>query len=216
MPDVLSVRHEAGVCHLVLNRPERRNALSGELRRALVDQLSAAAADEAVGVVVLSGAGQHFCAGFDLKELAGASDPGQVFVDAGPYHHAVHTFPKPLIAAVVGSAVAGGMDLALMCDLRVAGPTAVFGQPQVRHGLPALHELVTAVVGDPMARDLCLTGRLVDATEGLRIGLVQRLVDGDPVRVALEVAADIAAGPDPVAAKRPFLAGQPEMSAPSD
>ena len=156
--------------------------------------------------------GDHFCAGFDLDEIAGAADPAAVFSEAGAYHHHVHTFPKPIIAAIRGSAVAGGLDLALMCDLRVAGVSARFGQPQVKHGIPASYDLTASVVGDPAARDLCLTGRVIDSAEALRMGLVQQVVDDDTLpAVALDLASEIAATPAARATKQAILARQPDV-----
>lgn len=102
-----------------LNRPKKRNALNYALRQAIIDTLHRLAADNEAKVVVVCGSGGMFCAGFDLDELMAADDSAQVFSQATAYHHAVHTFAKPLVAAIEGAAMAGGMDLALMCDLRV-------------------------------------------------------------------------------------------------
>lgn len=193
---VLLENRRDGVLHLTLNRPAKRNALSAELRDRITDALDAAANDDSVGAVLLSGAGDHFCAGFDLDEITHAADPAAVFSDAGRYHHRVHMFAKPIIVAVAGSAVAGGLDLALMCDLRVASTDARLGQPQVRHGIPASYELLAGIVGDPFARDLCLTGRIVDADEAQRRGLVHRVVAPDQlIESARQLAADIASTP---------------------
>ena len=115
-------------------------------------------------------------------------------------------FPKPLIAAVHGAAVAGGFDLALMCDLRIASPDATFGQTQVRHGIPALVSLVAKVTGEAVARDLCLTGRLVDAAEAKELGIVQRLVPSVELHEhAAALAMQIAAVPDVAGVKAQFL-----------
>lgn len=210
--DLLRETSEARLLHLELNRPDKRNALSLALRTALQSRLDAAADDDTVGAVLLSGAGDHFCAGFDLGEVAASTDQAALFREAGAYHRAVYTFPKPIVAAVRGAAVAGGFDLALMCDIRLAGTDARFGQTQVRHGIPAAYELVAHVVGDTMARDLCLTGRTVDADEALRIGLVQRLCE--PARVVDEaraVTADIAELPGAEDTKRRAVALQPGL-----
>ncbi|NIR40609.1 MAG: enoyl-CoA hydratase/isomerase family protein [Actinobacteria bacterium] len=210
--DLLRETFEARLLHLELNRPDKRNALSSALRETIRARFAAAAGDDAVGAVLLSGAGDHFCAGFDLGEVAGSPDPAALFHEAGPYHHAVHTFPKPIVAAVRGAAVAGGFDLALMCDLRVAGTDAVFGQTQVRHGIPAAYELVAQVVGDTVARDLCLTGRTVDASEALRIGLVSRVCEpGDVLETARALAADLAERPGAADTKRRALTLQPDV-----
>jgi enoyl-CoA hydratase/carnithine racemase len=201
-----------GVLHLVLDRPAKRNALSAELRERLADALDRAADDETVGAVVVSGAGNYFCAGFDLLEYAEAADPAALFADSTRYHRSVHTFAKPIIAAIEGSAVAGGLDLALMCDLRVASDQATFGQPQVRHGIPAAYDLLAPVVGDSIARDLCLSGRLLTAEDALQCGLVQRIVNaGAVVDEALALAADFAALPGSAATKQMFLANQSDL-----
>jgi enoyl-CoA hydratase/carnithine racemase len=208
----LLVEQTGGVLHLVLDRPAKRNALSAELRQCLVDALDAAATDDSVGAVVLSGAGGYFCAGFDLDELAAATDPAALFADASLYHHTVHTFPKPIVAAIEGFALAGGFDLALMCDLRVTSDAATLGHPQVRHGIPTNFELLASVIADPAARDLCLTGRRVDAAEASRLGLLHRVVPtGDAVEAALALAADIAGLSGSIAMKQTFLADQPDL-----
>jgi enoyl-CoA hydratase/carnithine racemase len=214
-PVLLETRDE-GLLHLELNRPEKRNALSAELRGRIVEALDMAATDEAVKVVLISGVGDHFCAGFDLNELAGAEDPASVFADAELYHRRVHTFAKPIVAAVAGSAVAGGLDLALMCDVRVASTAAKFGQPQVRHGIPAAYELLATAVGDAPARELCLTGRVVAADEAHRMGLVARVVaPEDLIAAGRQVATDIASVPAAAAMKQRFIAAQPNLFASS-
>jgi len=168
--------------------------------------------DDGISAVVLAGSGGHFCAGFDLEELGAATDQTAVFHEATAYHHAVHNFAKPLIVAISGTAMAGGLDLALMCDLRVSSSDARFGQPQVRHGIPAAFELLREVIGDPAARDLCLTGRRVNADEALRTGTVSRVVEGaDPLGAAVELALDIAGLPGTGASKRRFVSLQPNL-----
>lgn len=209
---VLDVQRSEGVAHLTLNRPEKRNALSAELRSRIVTELEAAASDPGIGAVVISGAGTDFCAGFDLDELRAADDPAAVFAAATAYHRNVHTFPKPLIAAVSGSAVAGGLDLALLCDLRLGASDAMLGQPQVRHGIPAAYELLAATVGDPAARELCLTGRVLDADEARQIGLIHHVVEPDRVLDrALALAADIASLPASARTKKTFIEHQPKL-----
>ncbi|HJM26393.1 MAG TPA: enoyl-CoA hydratase/isomerase family protein, partial [Acidimicrobiales bacterium] len=168
-----------GVVLLTLDRPDRRNALNAELRGLLADTLARLATDESCRVVVLAGNGPTFCAGFDLDEIRAAASLETLFAEADAYHHAVYSFPKPIIAAIHGPAVAGGMDLALMCDLRIAGVEATFGQPQVKAGIPAAFDLVASVVAEPVARDICLTGRLFGATEALSMGMVNHLAEGD-------------------------------------
>jgi enoyl-CoA hydratase len=188
-----------GIATLTLDRPERKNALSIELRDRLADVLDALAADEAVRVVVLTGEGDVFSAGFDLKEFeqaAGDATFGErLWASSDRYHRTVLEFPLPIVAAVNGPAIAGGFDLAVMCDIRVAARTARFSHPEVTFGdvvYSPLHDLVGAAV----ARDLCFTGRAVDASEALSLRLVSRVVPAERLaEVAGEVAAQIARVP---------------------
>ncbi len=197
------------VARITLNRPDARNALSSALRVELVDALDALAADDTVRAVILTGAGDTFCAGFDLKELS-SGDAAKIFADAGRYHAKVHGFPKPLIAAVNGPALAGGMDLALMCDIRIAAPAATFGQPQVKMGVPAAYDLVRSVCGDATARLLCLTGRRLSAQEALALGIVSEVTD-DLSNRAIALASEIAVAKASGAMKARMIAAQPKL-----
>ncbi len=206
---VLITERRERVLHLQLNRPAKRNALSAELRALLLDAVESAASDDSVGVILLSSAGEHFCAGFDLAELAAAEDPDALFADAVRYHRLIHESPKPIVVAVQGSAVAGGFDLALMADLRVAAADAVFGQPQVRHGIPTSFDLAADVIGDSLARDLCLTGRLLPASEAATAGLVHRLADdGELMTVAWAMAGEVATNAGAATTKAQILSRQ--------
>lgn len=183
--DVLQLGRTESVAVLRLNRPAQKNALSRALRDALVATLADLADDDTVKAVVLTGAGDTFCAGFDLKELE-AGNAGEIFADAGRYHRQLHTFPKPLLAAVNGPALAGGMDLASLCDLRLAVAGSVFGQPQVRFGVPAAFELTRSVMNESLARRLVLTGDRITAEEALAAGYLAAIF---PDARALESAA---------------------------
>jgi enoyl-CoA hydratase/carnithine racemase len=188
-----------GIATLTLDRPERKNALSVELRDRLSDVLDALAAEEAVRVVVLTGEGDVFSAGFDLKEFEQAlSDPpfgDRLWASSDRYHRTVLQFPLPIVAAVNGPAIAGGFDLAVMCDIRIASSAATFSHPEVTFGdvvYAPLHDLVGAAV----ARDLCFTGRKIDAAEALSFRLVSRVVSPERLATAAaEVAAQIARVP---------------------
>jgi enoyl-CoA hydratase/carnithine racemase len=188
-----------GIATLTLDRPERKNALSIELRDRLADVLDALAADEAVRVVVLTGEGDVFSAGFDLKEFEQAATDAEfgerLWASSDRYHRTVLEFPLPIVAAVNGPAIAGGFDLAVMCDIRVAARTARFSHPEVTFGdvvYSPLHDLAGAAV----ARDLCFTGRAVDASEALSLRLVSRVVPAERLaEVAGEVATQIARVP---------------------
>ena len=202
-----------GVALLTLDRSAKRNALSRALREELVARLDALAKDEHVSAVILTGAGPVFCAGFDRSELAGG-EMAEIFSDATAYHHAVYTFAKPLLAAVNGAALGGGCDLAAMCDLRIATPTAVFGQPQVRFGAAAAYELMREVLPIGAAREMCHTGRTYSSDEALSLGLVNSIHEPELLLDrARELAASIATLPDgvPAEAKRQFVAQQPRL-----
>jgi enoyl-CoA hydratase/carnithine racemase len=170
-----------GVATLTLTRPERRNALSIKLRNEITQQLDSWATDRAVRAVVLTGAGSTFCAGFDLDEFAQADLAPTIKDSSRRYHLAVWQFPKPLLAAVNGPAVAGGMDLCVLCDFRIASTSASFGHPEIKFGAPPLFTPLQWIVGVGVARDLCLTGRRIDANEAMRIGLVNSI--SEPAKV---------------------------------
>ncbi|MCP5059745.1 MAG: enoyl-CoA hydratase/isomerase family protein [bacterium] len=214
MTDALTMLEEAeGVALLTLNRPAKRNALSRAMRGELVARFDALEKSDAVRAVVLIGAPPSFCAGFDRSELSGG-EMAEVFADAAAYHHRVYTFSKPLIAAVNGPALGGGCDLAAMCDFRLASTTAIFGQPQVRFGAAAVYELMRDVMSAGAAREMCLTGRIYDAEEALRIGLVNRVVEpADLLDTARALAGEIASLPEAMATntKRGFVALQPPL-----
>lgn len=202
---------EDGVAVIVLDRPQAKNALSRQLREDIKACLTILAGDDAVKAVVLTGSGTTFCAGFDLKELA-EGDAGHIFADAEAYHRAVHTFVKPIIAAVNGPALAGGMDLAAMCDLRVAAATASFGQPQVKMGVPAAYGLIRTAVDEATARRLCLTGVRISAEEALRLGLVCAVTSEDCLMDdAMALARDIASSPAASMMKAQFVDAQPKL-----
>lgn len=206
-----TVRMEAageGVTLLTLDRPDRLNAMNATLIEDLHDALDAIAADPACRVVVLTGAGRAFCAGLDLGGYGDA--PGAVEHEGRPQaglriqQHIASLVPKmrslrqPVIAAVNGAASGGGLALALASDVRVAAESARFNVAFVRVGLSGcdigVSWLLPRLVGASRAFELLLTGRLIDAAEADRIGLVSRVVaDGDVVSAALEIAAEIAA-----------------------
>jgi len=188
-----------GVVALTLNRAEKRNALSIALRDAVSDDLDALAEREDVKVVVLTGAGEVFSAGFDLGEFAELErDPmlGEaLWASSDRFHRTVLTFPLPLVAAVNGPALAGGFDLAVMCDLRVAADTARFAHPELRF-TQAVYAPLHDLVGGAVARELCLTGRSVDAAEAQALKLVSSVVPPNAVVAeARRLAVAIAAAP---------------------
>jgi enoyl-CoA hydratase len=179
---------------VTIDRPERRNAVDGPTAAALLQAYERFAADESARVMVLTGAGeQAFCAGADLKalETLNPDAPG------GPMGFTRLAPVKPAIAAIRGWCVAGGLELALWCDLRVAREDARFGCLERRWGVPLIDggtQRLPRVVGLGRALDLILTGREIDAAEALAVGLVNELAD-DPLARALELAEAIAAFP---------------------
>ena len=186
------------VVTITIDRPERRNAVDPEIAQGLREAFDAFEADEAAQIAVLTGAGGHFCAGFDLKafaEAGGEYDP----LGEGPMGPIRRLLSKPVLAAVEGYAVAGGMELALWCDMRIASETATFGIFCRRWGVPLIDGgtvRLPRIVGQGRALDLILTGRPVGAQEALAIGLANRIVAAGEARATAQVlAAEIARFP---------------------
>jgi len=185
---------DEGVAVLRLDRADKRNALSIELRDDMSDALDRLADDEAVRALLVTGSGDTFSAGFDLDEFADAGIADRLWASSDRWHARVLTFPLPVVAAVNGPALGGGFDLAVMCDLRLAAPTARFAHPEHRFSQVVygpLHDLV----GGAVARDLALTGRSVNAAEAATLGLVSRVVPAGLVKEATAVAREIATAP---------------------
>ncbi len=198
MTDLVVERLEAHTV-LILNRPEKRNALSVALRDAISDALDAIAQDETMKCVVIAAEGSVFSAGFDLSEFtraaADADFERELWASSDRYHNAMLRFPLPTIASVNGPALAGGFDLAVLCDLRIAATTARFAHPERTFGdvvYGPLHDLV----GGAVARELTIGGREVDAAEALQVRLVGEVVEPDALRDATEaLAARVCAAP---------------------
>lgn len=192
----MSVRFESrGQVGVVsLDRPERRNAVDRATAAALLDAYRRFEADAALRVLVVTGSGGTFCAGADLKALDNDVDSSE-----GPMGFTRLRSEKPCIAAIEGHCVAGGLEIALFCDLRVAGRSAQLGCLERRWGVPLIDggtQRLPRIVGLGRALDLVLTGRLVDSTEAERIGLVDRVVeDGSALERAVELAGELAAFP---------------------
>lgn len=184
---------------VTLNRPEARNAVDGPTAAALAEAFRAFEADPELHVAILSGAGEHFCAGADLKAVA-SGDPARANrLDPegdGPMGPSRMQLSKPVIAAVSGYCVAGGLELALWCDLRIADETAVFGVFCRRFGVPLIDGgtvRLPRAIGMSRALDLILTGRPVAADEALQMGLANRLVKKESLmeeaeKLALQIA----------------------------
>jgi len=183
---------------ITLNRPEALNALNHQLTSELGAALAELGADAGVGAVVLTGAGKAFAAGADIKEMAPknfADAYGEDFITAT--WEALTRTRKPTIAAVNGFALGGGCEVAMMCDTAFAATTAKFGQPEIKLGvIPGAGgtQRLTRAVGKAVAMDLILTGRMIDAAEALRIGLVARVYPPETLLDEAVAAAEIIAG----------------------
>ncbi|MDE3238004.1 MAG: enoyl-CoA hydratase [Paracoccaceae bacterium] len=196
--ETLIVERADGVALIRLNRPKALNALNAALLGELAQALTAADADEAVRCIVLTGSEKAFAAGADIREMSGKS-----FVDVFTEDlftadtEAMLRVRKPIIAAVAGYALGGGCELAMMCDFIICADTAKFGQPEINLGVVAGiggTQRLTRFVGKSKAMDMHLTGRMMDAAEAERSGLVSRVVPADRlIDEAMEAARTIAA-----------------------
>jgi enoyl-CoA hydratase/carnithine racemase len=193
---LLSIERHEEVALVTLGRPEQRNALSIELRVELADAFGHLSDDEQVGCVVLTGAGTAFCSGMDTKEFGGDLEHRSRLVETSTIaFEAVGGCRRPIVAAVNGPAIAGGFALALLCDLRIASASAIFGYPELPKGIPPSYAAARAVLPATVAQELCLTGRLVKADEAQRLGIAREVVDGDVVVRGLELGQRIAGLP---------------------
>jgi methylglutaconyl-CoA hydratase len=194
----LRLAFDSGIATLTLNRPDKRNAISYELIDDLIRALDEVR-NSSAGVLILTGAGKAFCSGMDLdnlKALIGRT-PAQNLADSRTMvglFRSLYEFPKPTIAAVNGAAIAGGTGLALLCDFTLAVPEAKFGYTEVRIGfVPAIvSTFLLRQVGERYARDLLLTGRIIEADEAHRIGLINEIVSAEKlIGRARELAAQL-------------------------
>ncbi|MEO0819476.1 MAG: enoyl-CoA hydratase-related protein [Pseudomonadota bacterium] len=201
---VILERPEEGVALVRLNRPEALNALNMALRQTLAATFTALHDDDRIRAIVLTGDERAFAAGADLKEFAEASTVEIMQRRSERYWNAVAATPQPVIAAIEGYAMGGGLELAMACDLIVAGEGAQLGQPEIRVGImPGAGgtQRLTRAVGKFNAMKMCLTGRPVTGAEALRMGLVSDIVaDGEALETALGLARTIARMP-PLAAR---------------
>ena len=193
------VERKGKILVVTINRPQARNAVDSATARLLADAFQAFDGDDSLHAAILTGAGGAFCAGADLHEIASGQRPPVDESGTGPMGPTWLLLSKPVIAAVEGHAVAGGLELALWCDLRVAARDATFGVFNRRWGVPLI-DLGTVrlprIIGQGRALDLVLTGRAVGAEEALAIGLVNRVVaKGLALPAALEIAGALAEFP---------------------
>jgi enoyl-CoA hydratase len=193
---LLSIERRDEVALVTLQRPEKRNALSIELRTELADAFGSLGEDDGVGAIVLTGAGDAFCSGMDVTQFGGDIENRTKLVETSTSaFEAVGDCPRPVVAAVNGPAIAGGFALALLCDLRIADASATFGFPELPRGIPPSYASARAVLPATVAQDLCLTGRILDAREAVRLGVAREVATGDVVARALELAERIASLP---------------------
>ncbi len=217
-PVVLEGKHD-GIATLVLNRPERLNALNNELAMALNDALSRIAQDQSVSVVVITGAGRAFCAGGDLGALGNSRQSGTI-KEVEPLLRAgmqmvlkMRTMPQPVIAAVNGAAAGAGLNIALAADIRIAAEEATFGQTFSKVGLFPDYGgtyFLPQLVGRAKAAELFYTGDIIDTKSALAIGLVNQVVPGARLEAEVKALAQkIAHGPALAirAVKRALFAG---------
>jgi len=199
MASAVQVERDGAVATVILERPELRNAVDPPTAAALASAFGDLDRDETVNAIVLWGAGGHFCAGADLRAVSAGWDPsrlqapsGQATDPFGPMGPTRMELCKPVIAAISGYAVAGGLELALWCDLRVMDDDAVFGVFCRRWGVPLIDGgtvRLPRLIGEGRALDLILTGRPVHSTEALAIGLASRVVPHGQSRTAAEALA---------------------------
>ncbi|HJQ25497.1 MAG TPA: enoyl-CoA hydratase/isomerase family protein [Blastocatellia bacterium] len=192
------VLHErqGAILLLTLNRPEKSNSLHPDLVRHLDDALAAAAADEAINVVVLTGAGRSFCAGLDLSLLVSWTMEEKLSYLGTVTHlfRAIWELPQPVIAAVNGPCIAGGFDLAAFCDIRLAAEEAIFGQAEINIGLTQIIHPLYKSIGLARAKELAMTGQNISASEAYRIGLVNHVyAQAELLPQAMQMAALLAA-----------------------
>lgn len=193
----MTVERDGAVALVTLDRPEKRNALSLELRAQLTDQLNALASDDDIRCMVLTGAGSAFCAGMDTSEFGGDREHKKRIVELSiGLFRALGSFPKPAVAAINGPAVAGGFALALLCDVRIASTEARMGFLENRQGIPPSYAAARAALPAGLAAELCLTGRVLNADEAGELGVVAEVhTPKDLMARARAAAEEIAAAP---------------------
>jgi len=202
--DVVLYERRGPAAWVTLNRPNKLNAISGEVVRRLRESWRQAAEDDEVKVVVLTGAGRAFSAGYDIaeeveQEIEGAERWHEVLAEDVDLTMELWALPKPTIAAVRGWCLAGACELAMACDLVVAADDAQFGEPEIRYGSGPVTLLMPFVLGQKKTNELLFTGDAISATEAERLGLVNAVVSPDALEDAVNaLVAKIAPTPLPV------------------
>lgn len=207
--DVLLLSKRGQVAVITLNRPEAMNSLNRALCRGLRSTIDELDWDEGVRVVIITGAGEKaFCAGIDLKERKGLSDE-EVNVlrgrDIFPLYQRLAEMRKPLIGAINGVSLGGGAEITLLCDIRIASENAKFGQTEVKWGITpgaGACQRLPQLVGVGIAKELLLTGRIIDAQEGARIGLYNRVTAPQDLMTAARKTAEMIAENGPIAVRQ--------------
>ncbi|HEY0522886.1 MAG TPA: enoyl-CoA hydratase-related protein [Stellaceae bacterium] len=214
MVETILERPSEGVALIRINRPEQLNALNMAVRVQLAEHFVALTADESVRAIVLTGNEKAFAAGADIKEMAELNPIEVVLRRSHRALEAINACPKPIIAAINGFALGGGCEIAMHCDIIIAGEGAQFGQPEVRVGIipgGGGTQRLTRTIGKFQAMKMCLTGKPVTAREALAMGLASEVVpDAEVLDTALKMASTIAAMPPLAVAaiKEVIIAGQ--------
>ena len=206
MPETILVEREGRVAIITVNRPDKLNALNDQVRNDMLEALAQIETDDAVGVVVITGAGEKsFIAGADIGEFAGRTPFDQRFAMRSPrIFDIMSSFPKPVIAMINGFCLGGGCELALSCDIRVASEKARFGQPEIKLGLipgGGGTQRLPRLVGTGQALRLILSGDMIDAAEAKQIGLVEMVFPADELRAKTLELANRIAGMSPLTLK---------------
>jgi len=209
----IEVTRQDGICTILLNRPERRNALTMEMMAELGGLLSGIAGDDAVRVVILTGAGKVFCSGLDLAAMgASPTEPALEGALVEQVLRPLERLPQPTIAAMNGDGLAGGCELALHCDVRVASSTARLGMPVAKIGIVVPYPLIGKLldtIGDATTSELLFTGEPITAERALSLAMVNRVVAPDELLPAAQAMAQAIARNAPLAVramKRAILA----------
>ena len=204
MYETILFEQRGDVALITLNRPQALNALNQAIMREIVAAIARVDVDPSIGCSVITGSSRAFAAGADIKEMSGQGYMDMMQADWFAGWDALVRSRKPIIAAVAGLALGGGCELAMMCDFILAADNAKFGQPEIKLGtIPGMggSQRLPRVVGKSKAMEMCLTGRMMDAPEAERSGLVSRVVPVDGlIEEALTVAGTIAGMSQPIAA----------------
>lgn len=181
---------------IILNRPEKRNAISIQMRKEISYCLHEWREASTIDALIFIGDGSSFSGGFDLNEFGNPDCFPELLKSSTEYHLDIWTFPKPTIAAVNGPAMGGGFDLTTLCDIRLCSESAVFGHPEIKFGAPPFFTPLRWIIGEGRARELCLTGRKINAQEAYQIGLVSQVLrDNELLKQAIQVGKTILEAP---------------------